>query len=142
MEKHLFYYTQHSQYVEPTDKPAVSYCEQEDEVHYAAAGSVTLITFTIAGDTYQAEEGMTWQQWTDSSYNVVANPYIGAGTVNNGKWYADLESDMVYRYDPDGSGSYVLQIKYNSSYALPNDLIDAGKSYTAVKVMAPGAYYD
>lgn len=34
MEKHLHYYAQHSQYVEPTDKPAVSYCEQEDEVHY------------------------------------------------------------------------------------------------------------
>lgn len=34
MEKHLYYYAQHSQYVEPTNKPAVSYCEQEDEVHY------------------------------------------------------------------------------------------------------------
>lgn len=34
MEKHLFYYASHSQYSEPTDKPAVSYCEQEDEVHY------------------------------------------------------------------------------------------------------------
>lgn len=34
MEKYLHYYTQHSQYVEPTNKPAVSYCEQEDEVHY------------------------------------------------------------------------------------------------------------
>lgn len=39
MEKHLHYYTQHSQYVEPTDKPAVSYCEQEDEVHYNALGN-------------------------------------------------------------------------------------------------------
>lgn len=34
MEKHLFYYTSHSQFTEPTNKPAVSYCEQEDEVHY------------------------------------------------------------------------------------------------------------
>ena len=34
MEKHLFYYTSHSQFSEPTNKPAVSYCEQEDEVHY------------------------------------------------------------------------------------------------------------
>lgn len=34
MEKYLYYYTQHSQYVEPTNKPAVSYCEQENEVHY------------------------------------------------------------------------------------------------------------
>ena len=34
MEKHLFYYTQHSQFVEPISKPSVSYCEQEDEIHY------------------------------------------------------------------------------------------------------------
>lgn len=70
MEKHLFYYTSHSQFSEPTNKPSVSYCEQEDEVHYAAAGSVTLITFTIAGDTYQAEEGMTWGDWVNSIYNT------------------------------------------------------------------------
>lgn len=70
MGKHLFYYAQHSQYVEPTDKPAVSYCEQENEVHYAAVGSVTLITFTVSGTSYQAEEGMTWGDWVDSSYNT------------------------------------------------------------------------
>lgn len=33
-KKHLFYYSAHSQFTEPTDKPAVSYCAQEDEVHY------------------------------------------------------------------------------------------------------------
>lgn len=34
MEKYLYYYAQHSQYAKPTDRPAVSYCEQEDEIHY------------------------------------------------------------------------------------------------------------
>ncbi len=42
--------------------------------------SVTLISFTIAGKSYQAEEGMTWQQWVNSSYNIdnfiVYNNYI------------------------------------------------------------------
>ena len=32
--------------------------------------SITLITFTIAGTSYQAEEGMTWEQWVNSSYNT------------------------------------------------------------------------
>ena len=32
-------------------------------------GSATLITFTIDGTEYQAEEGMTWEQWVDSEYN-------------------------------------------------------------------------
>ena len=29
-----------------------------------------LITFTINGTPYQAEEGMTWAEWVDSEYNV------------------------------------------------------------------------
>ena len=30
----------------------------------------TLISFTVAGKSYQAEEGMTWAEWVDSDYNV------------------------------------------------------------------------
>lgn len=30
----------------------------------------TLISFTIAGTSYQAEEGMTWGEWVASSYNT------------------------------------------------------------------------
>jgi hypothetical protein len=33
-------------------------------------GGVSLITFTIAGTKYQAEEGMTWEQWVNSEYNT------------------------------------------------------------------------
>ena len=29
-----------------------------------------MITFTIDGTTYQAEEGMTWAEWVESPYNV------------------------------------------------------------------------
>ena len=28
-----------------------------------------IINFTIGGDSYQAEEGMTWAQWVESAYN-------------------------------------------------------------------------
>ena len=28
-----------------------------------------IINFTIGGDPYQAEEGMTWAQWVESAYN-------------------------------------------------------------------------
>lgn len=30
----------------------------------------TLITFTIDGEEYQAEEGMTWGEWVESEYNT------------------------------------------------------------------------
>ena len=101
MEKHLFYYIQHSQYNEPTDKPAVSYCEQENEVHYAAAGSVTLITFTIASISYQAEEGMTWGEWVNSSYNtggyIISDIYV---TDSNHFTIYDVESS-TYQHSTD-----------------------------------------
>lgn len=32
--RNLKLFASHSQFIEPTDKPAVSYCEQENEVHY------------------------------------------------------------------------------------------------------------
>ena len=46
----------------------------------------TLITFTIDGITYQAEEGMTWGQWIDSDYNgglFLIGEYVVAGSGFN-----------------------------------------------------------
>lgn len=37
----------------------------------------SLITFTISGYEYQAEEGMTWAEWVESEYNT--NGYYNAG---------------------------------------------------------------
>lgn len=34
-----------------------------------AGDAPTLISFTLDGKTYQAEEGMTWAQWEKSAYN-------------------------------------------------------------------------
>ena len=34
-------------------------------------GGSSLITFTINGTEYQAEEGITWGEWVDSEYNVI-----------------------------------------------------------------------
>lgn len=33
-------------------------------------GATSLITFTIDGTSYQAEQGMTWAQWVASDYNT------------------------------------------------------------------------
>lgn len=42
----------------------------------------TLISFTIGGTSYQAEEGMTWGEWADSKYDtndnfIVRDTHIG-----------------------------------------------------------------
>lgn len=32
--------------------------------------SLALISFTISGTSYQAEDGMTWEEWSNSDYNI------------------------------------------------------------------------
>lgn len=40
-----------------------------------------LITFTIADISYQAEEGMTWEEWFDSEYNTSGRTSLTGNTV-------------------------------------------------------------
>lgn len=70
-----------------------------------------LITFTISGTTYQAENGMTWAEWCDSSYNTL-------GLVNAGN-----------EINNDGSTSY-KNLKYtNTTIVNPSDIIIVNYAY-------------
>ena len=44
--------------------------EPSAAVSVTKSPAVTLINFTIARTSYQAEEGMTWAEWVNSSYNT------------------------------------------------------------------------
>ena len=46
-----------------------------------ATPTPTLISFTIDGTTYQAEEGMTWAEWCNSSYNTVGYEIRGTDVI-------------------------------------------------------------
>jgi hypothetical protein len=71
-----------------------------------AAGLVATISFTIAGTSYQAEEGMTWAEWVSSSYNTDGYTYngieiihpSGSGAVadeTTSNWYVDENAEIV-----------------------------------------------
>lgn len=46
-------------------------------------GGVTLISFTILGTTYQAEDGMTWGEWVESEHNTGGyQPYQNGTTIH------------------------------------------------------------
>lgn len=47
-------------------------------------GSVSLITFTISGTEYQAEEGMTWREWVNTNYNTSGYYNGDSNTINIG----------------------------------------------------------
>ena len=68
---------------------------------------VSLIEFVIISDntdvetTYQAEAGMTWEQWCDSKYNTDGFKTNGDMAVDKQGWeVADLSADDPYTAMP------------------------------------------
>lgn len=63
-------------------------------------GAASLITFTIDGTSYQAEESMTWGEWVESEYNT--NGFRPTGlNVRSSDGY------KVYGWCPDMPASHV-----------------------------------
>lgn len=67
-------------------------------------GIVPTISFTIDTTTYQAENGMTWEQWVESEYNT-------------GGWFVFGESSIM-----NGSYRYISNV-------VPTDIIVSNNSY-------------
>ena len=59
-------------------------------------GQVSLITFTVEGKVYYAEEGMDWEQWIDSEYNIdefYINEFGICSPSAEGHLFADWSQD-------------------------------------------------
>ena len=73
-----------------------------------------LISFTIDGTSYQAKDGMTWEQWVDSDYNT-GKFYI----YSTGEVLTDINDTMMQVRDSTYSvQSNVNQINDNEAYIL------------------------
>lgn len=80
---------------------------------YSTVDSSNLITFSINGINYQAEVGMTWGEFVDSSYNI--------------------DNTIVL----DGCGSPSINGFGISSAGTALDIIEPGKDYTAEDIACP-----
>ena len=92
--------------------PNVSYVRETNECNYTPK---IIISFTIEGNTYQAEEGMTWGEWVNSKYNIgsVFQPYISGGL----EWV--YSSDGFVAHTTSSSEKVVLtEIITQSEYEL------------------------
>ena len=91
----------------------------EDGVRYQNGGEyvapVQKISFTIAGTSYQAEEGMTWGEWVASSYNTAGYQIV----------YNWAQSGIA-----DASGTKVVYDPENRIFPPSTDAIANGREYT------------
>ncbi len=105
------------------DGTTVSWDEVENATSYAvlADGSeigtveaaANLISFNIEGTSYQAEEGMTWEQWVNSSYNTGRYYVRQDGVITNNIYFVSTPAGHVsstdtiisdYSYAGSGAG--------------------------------------
>lgn len=89
---------------------------------YLVEGAATLISFTIDGTAYQAEEGMTWQEWVNSSYNTYGCTIEGSSVKGKGN---------------NGSPTYIY-INQNSSLTLVSSTDSIIKNATYEDVAGAG----
>lgn len=78
----------------------------EYEGDITISGRVMMINFTVAGTSYEAEDGMTWAEWCDSSYNTGGfvrhdgSVSLGGVFVRSGQGTVDLndiiQADYAY----------------------------------------------
>lgn len=79
------------------------------------SGGATLISFTIDGDHYEAEDGMTWTEWLDSSYNT------------NGFETATFSGVLTVLVSGTINSGY--GVAYNGAFVPVTDVIVADRAY-------------
>ena len=87
--------------------------------------SVALINFTIAGTTYQAESGMTWEAFINSNYND------GSFTLETS---GDSESWVIYTTE---TAEYYVYEEYLVTAALAKNPIIGGYTYALEDINPP-----
>lgn len=104
---------------EPAEAPTV---EEWDGTGVVIEGLVKLISFTVSGAEFQAEEGMTWSEWCDTDYNTHgAHIELGNGAMT--VWWQTHTSTKFYA------------VSTTDSIVSENETIVADYAYTTISVM-------
>ena len=77
---------------------------EEWDGSYTITNAVSLISFTVAGTSYEAEDGMTWEQWCRSTYNfdgyyVLVNMVVTQGSMASGGEQVAFNNIQVFPTD-------------------------------------------
>lgn len=104
---------------EPAEVPTV---EEWDGTGVVIEGLVKLISFTVSGTEFQAEDGMTWSEWCDSDYNT-HGAYINLGNGAMTVWWQTHTATKFYA------------VSTTDSIVSENETIIADYAYTTTSVM-------
>ena len=89
---------------------------------------VPLLTLTIDGVEYQYEEGMTWEEWVNSEYNIDGYIIIEEQSTSGIHKHISLNNEKVVfqRFD----GSICIAVEYT-------DIIDSNYIYGLERYLEP-----
>ena len=87
--------------------------------------SASLITFSIEGTEYTAEEGMTWREWVESDYNT------------NGYEVTYLSCPFSEQWCVARGGDGACAVLGSSDYPTPDEVIDPTDNYTLSEFGGP-----
>lgn len=92
-------------------------------VDYVEKPNSNIIIFTIDSVEYQAEEGMTWNEWCNSKYNTLGL-FVGTGYDGTKNVIVDPISLAYITYDASHSNHTGYQNSYDS------DIINVNLQYS------------
>ena len=84
-------------------------------IDFSTVASARLITFTIYGTTYQAEEGMTWAEWSLSNYYPWEEKFSESNNIYNMQG-----AHVTYNDGTNVIGKDLIIADYNYMYDLSN----------------------
>lgn len=107
--------------VEAPEAVEVPTVEEWDGTGVVIEGLVKLISFTVSGTEFQAEDGMTWSEWCDSDYNT-HGAYIELGNGAMTVWWQTHTAPKFYA------------VSTTDSIVSENETIIADYAYTTTSV--------
>ena len=92
-------------------------------------GETKIITFKIAGVEYQAEEGMTWFEWANSSYNTSKYECETEGSYV--EYYTDISGDEECYYVAPYMVGAIYMLEEGRQAATPSSRVSGRYKITA-----------
>jgi hypothetical protein len=107
--------------------PNICYVEESDGI-VMKPYIVPLLTFTVGGVEYQYEEGMTWEKWVNSDYNIDGYIIIEEQAMSGIHKHISLNNRKVYFQRSNGT-TYIA-VEYT-------DIIDSNYIYGLTTKLEP-----